>query len=347
MIGIRADANDFVATGHIMRCITIANELKKSGEEVLFITAGNDADKLLDDAGMKHIALHTDYREMESELEILCEQLQVRGIDTLLVDSYYVTYDYFKALNRVVATAYIDDNHDITVPVDLLINYSGYVYRFDYANDYSSMSGKKGGTKLLLGLKYAPLRPQFYETTASGGSGKDILLCAGGGDYHDAIIGILTEADARNVTDNYNWNVVIGNFVQSEDRIRAFADNHRTVTVHKAVTNMAELMSKCDVAITAAGTMLTECAAMKLPSVFFQVADNQRYGVDYWADGRQIFAGDIGVNREHTIKKAVSEVISLMDDRKRLDSMRNKLSLITDGKGAARIAEELTLLKRK
>ena len=39
MIGIRVDANEIVASGHILRCITIAKEIEKHGETVLFFLA--------------------------------------------------------------------------------------------------------------------------------------------------------------------------------------------------------------------------------------------------------------------------------------------------------------------
>ena len=38
-IGIRVDANEIVATGHVMRCLAIAEELRKIGQELLFISA--------------------------------------------------------------------------------------------------------------------------------------------------------------------------------------------------------------------------------------------------------------------------------------------------------------------
>lgn len=341
MIGIRADANNVIATGHIMRCITIARELNKLGEKVLFITADDCADVLLDNAGMKHISIHTDWQDMESELEVLTEVLQTWGIETLLIDSYSVTYDYVQALNRVVNTAYIDDLHEHILPVDILINYSGYVDRFDYATDYLHMNGRSGSTKLLLGLKYAPLREQFYETKSSYGDGKQVLLCAGGGDKNEVMLGVLSKAIERGIIEDINWHVVIGNYVDSEEQILDVASKYENIVIHKAVSNMAELMGICDMAIAAAGTMLTECAAMRLPAVFYKVADNQRYGVEYWSDDRQIYAGDVEADRESTIENILDVMAKLIQDTDKRRQIADKLGLITDGKGAVRIAEEL------
>lgn len=349
MIGIRADANNIIATGHVMRCITIAGELKKRGKEVIFFTADNDSDSLIDNAGFRHVSLLSDWKNMESELEVLAEQIKVWGISALLVDSYQVTYDYFKALSRICPTAYIDDLDECTYPVDLLINYSGYYDRFDYVNDYSNTYGYKNEkTKLLLGLNYAPLRPQFYEIEGKKNSSDyryNILLAAGGGDIHEIMLGVLTGADNRKVLKNVTWNVVIGNYVSSEEKIRAFERTHTNVVVHKAVSNMAKLMSECGLAVTAAGTMLTECAAMRLPAVFYMMADNQRFGVEYWQQGeKMLYAGDVSKDRQATVEKILDYTEELIQDPDRVKRMSENISLVTDGKGSGRIAEALISL---
>ena len=99
VIGIRADANEAVATGHIMRCITIAEQIKKLGGQVLFITADEQAEGMLSRAGLEQVCLHTQWNCMEEELPVLREVLQLAGIRTLLVDSYQATPAYFEELH--------------------------------------------------------------------------------------------------------------------------------------------------------------------------------------------------------------------------------------------------------
>ena len=88
VIGIRADANGEVGMGHIMRCITIAKQIKELGHETVFFTADGYANDLLKRAGMESICLDSPWNRMETETDRLLEELGKVGCQKLLVDSY-------------------------------------------------------------------------------------------------------------------------------------------------------------------------------------------------------------------------------------------------------------------
>ena len=356
MTGIRTDANSIIATGHMMRCITIARQIVNRGESVTFFIADDESRRLLeknlgDSGSINVVVLDTAWDDMESELPVLIEQLQLRNVDTLLVDSYKVTYDYFKAVSRVCRTVYIDDVHEGIYPVDMLINYSGYYDRFDYISDYKDMHGHADEpTKLLLGLKYAPLREQFGVSAGdrdNNGQVFKVLLAAGGGDIHNMLPSVLKAAVENGLLDNgTEIHVVVGDYAGSAEETLGFASLYEGIIVHRSVSDMASLMGSCDLAVVAAGTMLTECAAVKLPAVFYQVADNQRYGTEYWsASDRMIYAGDVTKDKDGVIADILKYVRALEDDRDRLNKISDRIGKITDGRGAERIAEEICDLR--
>jgi UDP-2,4-diacetamido-2,4,6-trideoxy-beta-L-altropyranose hydrolase len=337
----------------MMRCLTIAKAIIRAGGSVTFFIADEESEILLREnvrelTGVNIVVLHTAWDDMESELPVLIEQLQLRGIDMLLVDSYKATYDYFKAVDRVCRSAYIDDLHEGIFPVDILINYSGYYDMFNYEADYAGVHGHDSEqTKLLLGLMYAPLREQFYSderiVTERNNDGNDILLACGGADTQNMILPTLQVISDRGLNDkSMMWHVVVGDYVENKEEIRAFIKMHEGIEIHESVKDMASLMRSCDMAVVAAGTMLTECAAVRLPAVFYQVADNQEYGVKYWsAPGRMIYAGDVTEGKDAVIASVIRSVKELIDNPDRLIVMKERLSEITDGCGAERIAEEL------
>ena len=365
MIGIRADANSIIATGHMMRCLTIAREIVRQGESVTFFMADEESEKLFssfsDEDEFGKVVLGSDYRDMEGELPVLEKELKAAGIKVLLVDSYSVTKNYFENLSKICKVAYLDDLAKEAYQVDLLINYSGYSENMGYEKLYStSVTGKDYGTKLLLGLKYAPLREQFYRKLSddnyesmAGNIEKikdiktaraDILLATGGGDMCNMITNVLDKGAAQ-VLDDVIWHVVVGDFVENPQRIDDYAVKYKNIVLHRSVKNMAQLMKQCDIAVLAAGTMLTECAACSLPAIFYQVADNQKYNVEYFGglEG-MIFAGAVHTGdacKENTTDRIFRELARLLKDKTAVKRMRDSLLEITDGRGAVRIAKAL------
>jgi spore coat polysaccharide biosynthesis predicted glycosyltransferase SpsG len=347
-----------------MRCITIAKEIAAFSEKVAFFVADEESKELLDtfaegNAGIEPVVLGTNWRDMEGELSALEKELTKRDIHTIMVDSYQVTYKYFERLSKVCRTAYLDDLGREAYPVDLLINYSGYSDELGYGRLYGDVSPRDGrSTEFLLGLMYAPLREQFKAFAGSGESacrGRDelsILLTSGGGDIRGMIMPVLKGADESGLVGPaksglcINWHVVLGNMVENAKEIAEFAASHQNINVYRNVTDMAARMRKCDLAVAAAGTVLTECAALKLPVIFYQVADNQSINVRYWQKcGGMVFAGDVTSGNPEEKQAAVSaitnQISEIMQKREMLKAMSTSLNGITDGRGAERIARAL------
>ncbi|TCL59446.1 UDP-2,4-diacetamido-2,4,6-trideoxy-beta-L-altropyranose hydrolase [Kineothrix alysoides] len=344
-IGIRADANEEIATGHIMRCITIAKQLMKMGERVCFFVADEFAVPMLKQAGMEYVCMQTKWKEPESELQTLSFELKETGCEKLLVDSYQVTNGkyaiiYFEALKKICDVIYIDDMFEAVYPVRMIINYNAYHHRFPYKEVYGQ------DTKLLLGTEYVPLREEFSEEDGAFCKGKrHVLLSSGGGDVHNALSGILAEAVTRETLSGVVLDTVVGRFHQREDELKALADRHEQIVLHRNVENMAKLMGGCEAAVSAAGTVLFELCAMQVPTVFFVCADNQKYDSDFFdKEERMLFSGDIRTDRVGCIKRICDELERLLQDEELRGEMKKKLHEVTDGNGAARIAEEIIKL---
>ena len=354
MGGIRVEANDVIATGHIMRCITIAKQIKKLGKEVLFFLADNYGTSILEENGFNYVILHTDWRNPMEETVCLSQEIEHYGIQILLFDSYKITKEYFYALKQRlsdnVKMAYIDDLFEDVYPVEIIINYNAYHSRFPYAETYADLkNGISGGkecdvvdTKLCLGPQFVPLREEFGNKELSDEVEESVLLSCGGGDSLQAIHGILEKAIKDTRFSNTMFHVVVGRYHQKRELLETIAASNDNVILHYNVKEMAELMKKAEVAVSAAGTMLYELAAMERPTVFFITADNQRYDSSFFAEEkRMIFAGDIRTDRENCIRHILDGMHELLSNIDICMEMKEKLRRITDGKGAQRIAEEL------
>lgn len=353
VIGIRVDANEEIATGHVMRCITIAKQLAASACRVIFYTADEYAGELLGQTGMEYVCLHTRWDKLEEEIPLLREELKKAGCKKLLVDSYQVTERYFDSLRDICRLIYIDDCFEGIYPVDMVINYNAYHVRFPYEEAYA------GKAKLLLGTAYVPLREEFGGLSVSEGADEKcetdekqnelkndtnvikerVLLSSGGGDQCNALAGILGAAVRDNELRNVIFHTVVGGFNRNVEELERLAEEHSNIRLHHRVEYMAQLMGECTAAVSAAGTMLFELSAMQVPTVFFVSADNQQYDSEFFAkEERMLFAGDIREERERCLEEVCRQLKQLLKDERMRERMKKKLHEVTDGQGAKRIA---------
>ena len=93
MYYFRADGSAATGAGHLMRCLTVAQELRKrteSPEELCFLCAEEASAELLQSWDMPVKVLGTDPSDLEGEIPVLEQRIQ--GNDhVFLVDSYAVT----------------------------------------------------------------------------------------------------------------------------------------------------------------------------------------------------------------------------------------------------------------
>ena len=353
--GIRTDANEEIGMGHIMRCITIARELRKLGRKVIFFTADHYGRGLLEQAGMEYRCLETSWKDMEGETDRLREELERADCGNLLVDSYHVTKKYFDKIRDICKIIYIDDCFEDIYPVDMVINYNAYHVRFPYEEVY------KGKARLLLGTEYVPLREEFQKEfrekcqgakilewengereCACREEGCEVLLSSGGGDVCDALWSILSGLEGEETLREIVFHVVVGRFHPNKKKLEELAATNGNIKLHDHVDNMAELMGRCDMAVSAAGTMLFELCAMRIPTIFFVSADNQQYDSEFFGqEERMLFAGDIRQDREECLKRIYRGLKTLLEDGAMRDRMKEALGRVTDGCGAARIATQL------
>lgn len=315
MIYFRADGNAVTGAGHLMRCLTIAEELKKLPETeestlvkaggICFLCADEASAELVTQRGFAVRILHTDYRNMEEELPVLKELFgnrQKAGGETgaisgalgqsgclvpgqvFLVDSYHVTDAYLEALRSYGKVYLMDDMGKKSYPVDGVINYNAFADKTYYENLY-------GGKKVILaiGSEYVPVRPQFmnvpYEVREQV---KEVLITTGGGD-HDNIAAAVLEAIRRQ---DCHYHVVVGQFNPYFSRWKQLEQECERIEVHHNVTDMASLMGQCDLAVTAGGTTIYELAAIGVPFLCFSYAENQEALTAYI--GRENIAGYCG-----------------------------------------------------
>lgn len=338
MIYIRVDANERIGTGHIMRCLSIAVEAKRMGEETTFLFADQETQKIIERYGFSGRCLDSVWHDLNQEIDKMIAIIKQEKIVFLLIDSYYVTERYLNGIRQYVTIGYIDDLHTLIYPVDLLINYNFYAFNYLYQEKYQAVGYQ---TSFLLGSLYVPLRKEFRNIKKKIRDVADkILITSGGTDSYNIVGRLLYELKRQHWFYKYEYYVVIGRFHPYKEELELEYRDNIHVHLLKDISNMSDYMKMCDIAITAGGVTTYELCASGIPSIMYTMADNQLEVAKTVSENGWIpWVGDVRKEIEDCIKNIIKQVEIFSEDvgkRKQISIMMQNL---VDGEGAQRLAE--------
>ncbi len=339
VIGIRADGNEVLGMGHLMRCLSIAMAFRELGTSVLFLTADDSGQELIQKKGFENLVLNTDYTRMETELEGLKEVIQERKISLLLIDSYQVTGVYLEAVRNWVKTVCLEEEIKEVRPADGIINYNIYASKLGYEEQYPKEIFR------YLGSGYAPVRPEFAgKVTKICKQAKKILITMGGSDAYN-ISGQLLKAflcRREHVFQEMEFEVVCGTFNANKEELLALAEQNARVHIRVQVEDMAGLMCGCDIAVAAAGSTMYELSALGVPTVCCYYVDNQKKIAEGFAQlANVINAGDFTKEPKDVTERILQAVKELASDEGLRRETAKSMRKVSDGRGAQRLALEL------
>lgn len=344
---IRTDGNQTIGTGHVMRCLSIAQQIKELGVKTVFITSDDAVSEFITGKGFENICLNTQWNKLENEIEIMKDiinEAHLRcDLSAMVVDSYYITDRYLRELKCHMNSwedtkgrlFYIDDLNSMHYPVDAIINYNIYGSEFGYnEGDYS---------KLYLGTRYVPLRDEFVAMPERSYKGvNNILITSGGTDEYNAIGKVLDTFIKFKDFDEYEYYCVLGRFNKNIDVLKKNFECKDNVHFLCNISNMSHYMSICDVAITAGGSTCYELCSCGIPSIVYTFVDNQ-LDIAKTFDEQEIipWIGDIRDDVDECMNKLMNE-LNLLKDENTWENRSRRMQTVVDGKGAERLAKVLT-----
>jgi UDP-2,4-diacetamido-2,4,6-trideoxy-beta-L-altropyranose hydrolase len=282
----RVDSSSQMGAGHLMRCLTLADELKKQNHQITFICRellGNLIDLIKQ---KKHqvitLAINENFQtedlylswlgstqEQDGEQSI---KVMPKNTDLLIVDNYALDEKWHKQLrNWTKKIMVIDDLANRQFDCDILLNQNLGSKKQDYKNKVLE------SCQLLLGCDYALLRPEFNELRAKALAKredtktiKNILISMGGSDIDNITYDIL-----QDLNDDFNIVVVLGSSSPHNEMIKNYAKS-KNIRVIINADNMADLMLNADLAIGAGGSTSWERCCLGLPTLLYITAENQK-----------------------------------------------------------------------
>jgi UDP-2,4-diacetamido-2,4,6-trideoxy-beta-L-altropyranose hydrolase len=307
LVAFRTDASIEIGTGHVMRCLTLATELRARGAECVFLSRPHTGHlfDLIANQGFTVLALggsgngigmrangsadakrpiHADWLGVDWEvdaaetLSALVRQFPSCRVDWLVVDHYGIDARWERTLRSACQRLLvIDDLADRPHDCDLLLDQSlGRV-----AADYAGLVPDKA--MALIGPSYALLRPEFAKLRSESLARRveprleHLLVTLGGVDKDNVTTRVLDAIDASALPETVRITVVMGPHAPWIEAVRSRAGRMRQPTeVLVGVRDMARLMAESDLAIGAGGTTTWERCTLGLPTLTVVVAQNQQ-----------------------------------------------------------------------
>ncbi len=336
---IRSDSSVQIGTGHIMRCLSLAQAWKDQGGEIIFVIAGKPStiEARLQSEGMKvlHLSVDASSNEDAQQTANIAQQL---GASWIVVDGYHLGREYQKALkSHGVGLLFVDDyGHAEHYYADLVLNQNISASENLYTN-------RESYTQLLLGTKYTLLRREFWKWQSLPKEitliAHKILVTLGGSDPDNVTLKVVQALQQVNI-DCLDVIVVVGGSNPHYAVLQAeIALSRKLISSQQNVNSMPELMAWADIAIAAGGSTNWELAFMGLPSIVITVADNQKVIADELAVQGIII--NLGWHQDLTIEQIGLVLQGLIGDRPKRQIMSKKARELVDGIGSQRVIDAI------
>lgn len=358
LVVFRADATSQIGTGHIVRCLTLAQIFQSRGSDIVFVSRGlpfyftevfrlqnikyialqsSREDKLesgLAHANWLHVSQQQDAREF-------LDSVHGFEIDLIVVDHYSLDYRWESAVKHASSTLFvIDDLEDRAHDCDFLLDQN--LKKCDGLH-YAELVPNT--CNLLLGPDYCLLRKEFlnFRKTILPKSGiiKSVFVFFGGIDIDNHTATAIEALGALMVYD-IRVDVVIGESHPAKQAILKSCEKYN-FKCHVQTSLMADLMANSDLAIGSAGSVSWERCVLGLPCITYPVSANQVPIARALSS-----AGAIDFDEEHctvTVENLKSRLITLFKSPMRCKAMSIAALSLVDGLGSRRICEALKLAK--
>jgi UDP-2,4-diacetamido-2,4,6-trideoxy-beta-L-altropyranose hydrolase len=335
----RTDATVAIGTGHVMRCLALAQAWQDNGGRAVFAMAENTPalrDRLLQE-GCEVALLHC-LAGSQDDSRQLAALAHEQNASWVVVDGYQFEAQYQRELKTVgLRVLFLDDTgHAEHYFADLVLNQNPHATE--------SMYGRREPyTRLLLGTRYCMLRREFNPWIAwkreIPAIGRKILVTMGGSDPGNVTELVMRGIQQLNVQGLETTVVVGGSNPHWASLQRVASEFGGSLHLCTGVSDMAELMAGTDVAVSAAGTTCWEMCLLGLPALLIHVAENQR-GVAQELDNRGC-AIHLGNLQDVSAEIVASQLERLLNSAETRRSLSLRGQELVDGHGAARVVRTL------
>jgi len=335
---LRTDASTQIGSGHLMRCLALAQAWKDTGGEVTFITSCQDEGPLkrLRDEEFDIKLLSSAYPDT-ADWNFTRDILAGHPGAWVVIDGYDFDDIYQRRIREAGHRLLVIDDmaHLKHYYADILLNQNPYAEQLHYACEPYS--------RLLLGTRYVLLRREFLAWKEWQREipevARRILITLGGGDPDNNTLKIIQALQKANVQD-LEATVVIGASNPHVSVLEQAAKQSRIpIRIVRDAKNMPELIAWADVAVSGSGTTAWELLFMGIPSLFLVVADNQQYIAENISN--QGLGDNLGPAGNVSTESLAASITSLANDFNLRTTMSRRARQVIDGQGTRRVTSSM------
>jgi UDP-2,4-diacetamido-2,4,6-trideoxy-beta-L-altropyranose hydrolase len=328
---IRCDASNDIGTGHLVRCLAVAVELKARGHQVEFASLelpGNRNDWIIDQG----YPLVTDEARINGD----ASTLGLEGYDLALVDHYSLDQSYEKKLKKIARkTIALDDWGERVHDVDLIVDPS-------FSSASNVRSARNPGIPFESGPAWCLLRKEFSEvrkTVVPRNEFKKVLVFFGGTDPADQILPYFNEVALAD--SGLEFHFLIG---AHHPRITEL--NQKSIPswikLHVSPASVAGLMAEMDLYLGSAGTVTWERMCLGLTGLIISIVDNQ---TDIASTLHQLKLHiSLGSHEKISPRQALQRLTLELENPEHLAAMSQRCFDLIDGNGVQRICDRMESL---
>lgn len=338
-----------------MRCLALADRVREQGGSATFISRPlSDAYRellssrnhsLLEIAGSvgseprpnRSALVHAAWLPWSQQEDAeRCALLLAGGrFDWLVVDHYALAEDWERGMRRAVRRVMvIDDLADRIHDCDLLLDQN-------FGRTASSYEHRvTPSTRLMVGPRFALLRPEFAERRAAALAQREedavptLLITLGAVDKDNHTSSVLRSLARATLPGDTEVVVVLGAEAPHIASVQAEAMSSPWRTkVLLNVADMAKVMSEATWAIGAAGTSVWERCCLGLPALTLVIADNQLPAARALSEAGYVVLADPHVPLEVSIPWGIDKVIA------HAQQLGRRCAEVTDGLGVERVLQ--------
>lgn len=332
---IRADASVAIGTGHVMRCLALAQAWQDGGGKAVFAMASatRAMETRLAVEQCESVSIPAEGGSCEDAKQTI-ERARQLDAEWIVVDGYNFDGDYQQQIKNAGFNVLCLDDIGLSkhYPADLILNQNIHANEDLYRN-------REGYTRCLLGPRFVLLRrefldrPQAMRSTAEAGRG--VLVMMGGTDPENVSAKVMNAAISLSGESLELVVVAGGGNPHIEELERLASRSKGAVRVVKDPDSIPELMLWADLAISAAGSTVWEMCWLGLPAILITLAKNQEPGAAELA--RRGIALCLGSHEQLDETQLIHELRELVHSRERRQHMAQLGQELIDGKGCQRV----------